>query len=138
MGSGYDFYIDGEFESARIKYYFNSEECQTEGFNPVVYYYNENAKNLAYSVQKSLVRATNFKDDGVSVMPFPILQITSPASIMVECGYIIHPYERAKLSDKEFQKTVAEGIANGVENHLKNVRNHHYKRLKNTRHNKSL
>ena len=103
-----------------------------------VYYYNENAKNLAYSVQKSLVRATNFKDDGVSVMPFPILQITSPASIMVECGYIIHPYERAKLSDKEFQKTVAEGIANGVENHLKNVRNHHYKRLKNTRHNKSL
>ena len=43
-----------------------------------------------------------------------------------------------KLSDKEFQKTVAEGIANGVENHLKNVRNHHYKRLKNTRHNKSL
>ena len=46
MGSGYDFYIDGEFESARIKYYFNSEECQTEGFNPVVYYYNENTNEL--------------------------------------------------------------------------------------------
>lgn len=46
LGSGYDFYIDGEFESARIKYYFNSEECQTEGFNPVVYYYNENTNEL--------------------------------------------------------------------------------------------
>ncbi len=103
-----------------------------------VYYYNENAKNLAYSVQKSLVRATNFKDDGVSELPFPILKTTSPASIMVECGYIIHPYERAKLSDKEFQKIVADGIANGVENHLKNVRNHHYKRLKHVRRNSNL
>lgn len=46
LGSGYDFYIDGEFESARIKYYFNSEECQAEGFNPVVYYYNENTNEL--------------------------------------------------------------------------------------------
>lgn len=46
LGSGYDFYINGEFESARIKYYFNSEECQTEGFNPVVYYYNENTNEL--------------------------------------------------------------------------------------------
>ncbi len=46
LGSGYDFYIDGEFESARIKYYFNSEECQTEGFNPVVYYFNENTNEL--------------------------------------------------------------------------------------------
>lgn len=46
LGSGYDFYIDGEFESARIKYYFNSEECQTEGFNPVVYYYNEKTNEL--------------------------------------------------------------------------------------------
>lgn len=46
LGSGYDFYIDGEFESAKIKYYFNSEECQTEGFNPVVYYYNEDTNEL--------------------------------------------------------------------------------------------
>ena len=35
-----------------------------------------------------------------------------------------------KLTDEEFQNTVAEGIANGVEKHLKYVKNHQYKHIK--------
>lgn len=46
LGSGYDFSIDGEFQSATIKYHFNIEECETEDFNPVVYYYNEDKNEL--------------------------------------------------------------------------------------------
>lgn len=86
-----------------------------------VYYYNENAKPLAYSVQKGLVAATGFKDDGVFNRSFAVTRTTNPVSILVECGYLIHPYERAKLTDKKFQKTVAKGIANGVEAYLKST-----------------
>ena len=95
-----------------------------------VYYYKENAKSLAYSVQNSLVRATGFKDDGVFNSSLAITRATNPVSILVECGYLIHPYERAKLTDEEFQNTVAEGIANGVEKHLKYVKNHQYRHIK--------
>ncbi len=83
-----------------------------------VYYYNENAKALAYSVQKNLVKKTGFKDDGVFNASFAVIRSTNPVSILVECGYIIHPYERKKLTDSEFQKIIAEAIADGVEEYL--------------------
>lgn len=83
-----------------------------------VYYYNENAKTLAYSVQKNLVKNTGFKDDGVFKASFAVVRSTDPVSILVECGYIIHPYERKKLTDPAFQKIVAKAIANGVEEYL--------------------
>ena len=98
-----------------------------------VYYYNENAKALAESVQTHLVRATGFKDDGVFNSSLALTRTTDPVSILVECGYLIHPYERVKLTDEEFQATVAEGIANGVEKHLRYLKNHQYKRLKYSR-----
>lgn len=85
-----------------------------------VYYYNENAKDLAYTVQKNLVKSTGFKDDGVFNASFAITRATNPVSILVECGYLIHPYERKKLTDKEFQKTVAKAISNGLEEYLLN------------------
>ena len=98
-----------------------------------VYYYNENAKALAESVQTHLVRATGFKDDGVFNSSLALTRTTDPVRILVECGYLIHPYERVKLTDEEFQATVAEGIANGVEKHLRYLKNHQYKRLKYSR-----
>ncbi len=83
-----------------------------------VYYYNDNAKVLAYSVQKQLVKQTGFKDDGVFNASFAVVRSTNPVSILVECGYIIHPYERKKLADPAFQKIVAKAIADGVEEYL--------------------
>lgn len=87
-----------------------------------VYYYNQNAKDLAYKVQKKLVKATGFKDDGVFNASFALTRPANPVSVLVECGYLIHPYERKKLSEKDFQKTVAEGIADGLEEFLKNAK----------------
>lgn len=98
-----------------------------------VYYYNENAKALAESVQNNLVRATGFKDDGVFNSSLVLTRATDPVSILVECGYLIHPYERVKLTDEDFQTTIAEGIANGLEKHLRYLKNHQYKRLKYSR-----
>lgn len=83
-----------------------------------VYYYNDNAKVLAQSVQKNLVKKTGFRDDGVFNASFAVVRSSDPVSILVECGYIIHPYERKKLTDPAFQKVVASAIADGVEEYL--------------------
>ncbi len=88
-----------------------------------VYYYNENAKNLAYIVQKNIVKSTGFKDDGVFNASFALTRSTSPVSILVECGYLIHPYERKKLTDPKFQKIMANSIAAGIEEYLKSTAN---------------
>lgn len=88
-----------------------------------VYYYNENAKMLANVVQKNLVKETGFRDDGVFNRSFAVTRSTNPVSILVECGYLIHPEERAKLTNKKFQKIVAKGITDGVEEYLKGASN---------------
>lgn len=87
-----------------------------------VYYYNENAKTLAYSVLKNLTASTGFKNDGVFNASFAVNRSTDPVSILVECGYLIHPYEREKLTDKKFQKVVAKGVADGMEEYLRKQR----------------
>lgn len=46
IGSAFDFKLDGEFESATLKYYFDESNLETENFNPVVYYYNEQSHLL--------------------------------------------------------------------------------------------
>ncbi|MBQ2744087.1 MAG: VWA domain-containing protein [Lachnospiraceae bacterium] len=46
LGSAYDFVIDGEFETATLKYYFDESYLEEEGFNPVIYYYNEETHEL--------------------------------------------------------------------------------------------
>lgn len=46
IGSGYDFEIDGEFEQASIKYYFDESFLEEENFKPVIYYYNEEIHEL--------------------------------------------------------------------------------------------
>lgn len=46
MGKGYDFCLDGEFESANIKYYFDEAYLELENLNPTIYYFNEEIKEL--------------------------------------------------------------------------------------------
>ncbi len=41
LGQAYDFYVDGEFDSATINFEFDNSLIGTENFDPVIYYYNE-------------------------------------------------------------------------------------------------
>jgi len=86
-----------------------------------VYYYNKNAKALAQNIQKNLVEQTGFRDDGVFNASFAVIRSSDPVSVLVECGYIIHPFERKKLTDPAFQNIVAKAIADGIEDYLKNT-----------------
>lgn len=85
-----------------------------------VYYYNKEAYNLAKEIKDSLVKETNFKDDGVNLSSLALTRAQNPLCVLVECGYIIHPDESKKLSDSKFQKLTAHAIAVGIKNYLKN------------------
>jgi N-acetylmuramoyl-L-alanine amidase len=43
-------------------------------------------------------------------------------AILVETGYITHPQEGEKLLKSTYQKLLAEGIADGIEQYLSNKR----------------
>lgn len=82
------------------------------------YYYNNQSKALAQSLQKELIEATGFKDDKVNFASFALTRPTEQISVLIECGYIIHEEEAKKISDKKFQKIIAKAIVRGCENYL--------------------
>ncbi|GBF23531.1 N-acetylmuramoyl-L-alanine amidase, partial [Candidatus Gastranaerophilus sp. (ex Termes propinquus)] len=85
------------------------------------YYYNDMAHPLAQEIQKELLLATGFRDDGVNFASFALTRPTEMVSVLVECGYLIHPYELKKLICKEFQKEIAKSIRLGIENYLREI-----------------
>jgi len=80
---------------------------------------------LAIDVQNSIVQGVKngyggVKDGGVRPAPFYVLVGASRPSILVEVGYITNPQERARLFKSDYQKRIADGIANGIGRYLKN------------------
>jgi len=62
------------------------------------------------------------EDGGVKGANFWVLVGAQMAAILVETGYITHPQEGEKLLDPYYQKLLAKGIAEGIEQYLSNKR----------------
>jgi N-acetylmuramoyl-L-alanine amidase len=60
------------------------------------------------------------KDGGIRHAPFWVLVGASCPSILVEVGYISHPRERTRLFQPRYQYFIAKGIADGIDNYLRN------------------
>ena len=92
-----------------------------DGQNPMerhgtsVYYYNENAKELAQLIGKNLVSDTGLKDDGVNIGNFAVVRSTMPISVLVETAYMIYPPEYVLLQNNAFQQLLARSIADSIE-----------------------
>ncbi len=86
-----------------------------------VYYYNKQSKPLAAALQKGLLDATSFQDDGVNYASFALNRPTEMLSVLIETGYVIHPWEAKMLADDAFQNKIAKGIANALEGYFRNL-----------------
>ncbi len=84
------------------------------------YYYRNQSKGLAQSIQKNLLVATKFRDDKVNHASFAVVRPTEFLSVLVECGYIIRKQEVDKLIEPKFQKNLSKAIVKGVEDYLRN------------------
>jgi len=62
----------------------------------------------------------NVKDGGVRPAPFWVLVGAQMPSVLVEVGFISNPMEAKRLVNKDYQKKIALGLANGVERYFLN------------------
>ena len=72
------------------------------------------AEQLAKKVQNELVQATGWPDGGVRVANLHMTRETKMPAILVECGFISNPEQEKQLRQPEFQKKMAQAIADGV------------------------
>nr|WP_211175986.1 N-acetylmuramoyl-L-alanine amidase [Brasilonema sp. UFV-L1] len=82
-------------------------------------YYYDSGLSLARIVHNSILRSVNVKDRGVRKARFYVLRKSSMPSILVETGYLTGREDAAKLSNRLYQNQMAEAIARGVLQYLK-------------------
>ena len=86
---------------------------------PQVFYYksSESGKKLAESIQASLGSAVapDSSREAKGDSSYYMLRKTDVPLVIVECGFLSNPQEAELLGQEEYQKTLAQAIADGVE-----------------------
>lgn len=86
------------------------------------YWYKGNAdKSLATSLQDKLIKNTNANNRGIKTEEFYVIKNTNMPSSLVECGFITNPSEVSKLKTSDYQNKIADAIANGAVDYLKEL-----------------
>jgi N-acetylmuramoyl-L-alanine amidase len=81
------------------------------------------SNKLAIDVQKGILfnlrkYFKDVQDGGVREGPFWVLVGAQMPSILVEVGYITNPTEAKRLFNPFYQKLIAKGIADGIDNYF--------------------
>ena len=89
------------------------------------------ANKLAIDLQRSALSSLKkkykyVKDAGVREGPFWVLVGAQMPAVLVEVGFITNPREARRLVNRNYQKTLAKGLANGVERYFINCRKSRY------------
>lgn len=99
-----------------------------DGVNPLeyngfsVYYYNENARELAYILHQKMREKLNLPDFGLYWDNLYMCRIPETIAILVEPTFIIHPEQEALLKDREFQLKISKSIKDAIIEFLERVR----------------
>ncbi|HIP02300.1 MAG TPA: N-acetylmuramoyl-L-alanine amidase [Campylobacterales bacterium] len=83
------------------------------------------SNKLAIDLQKGMLtkvrkKHKDVRDGGVREAPFWVLVGAQMPAVLVEVGYITNPKEADRLFNPFYQKSLAEGMANGVNNYFIN------------------
>jgi N-acetylmuramoyl-L-alanine amidase len=83
------------------------------------------SNKLAIDIQKGMLskirkKHKDTRDGGVREAPFWVLVGAQMPAVLIEIGYITNPTEADRLFNPFYQKSLAQGIANGVNNYFIN------------------
>lgn len=103
-----------------ISIHQNSFSAQTKGAQVFYYSSSEEGKKLAKEIQDEIRNAigdNNRRVEKANDSYYMLKKVYSPF-VIVECGFLSNPQEEALLQDLTYQKKIARGICEGVENFL--------------------
>ena len=84
-----------------------------------VYYYNDNAKELAENIQKEIIHSAGTADDGVKTASFAVIRPTGYVGVLVEAAYMTNPMDSMLYTNDKWIKKAAKGISDGIIRYIK-------------------
>jgi len=102
-----------------VSIHANSAGLERPDVSGLETYYYDSGLGLARIVHNSILRSVNVRDRGVRRARFYVLRKSSMPSILVEAGYMTGREDIAKLRNPQYQNQMAEAIARGVLQYLK-------------------
>lgn len=82
-------------------------------------YYFSSGRNLARSIQSSVLRSTDLRDRGVRQARFYVLRNTSMPAVLVETGFITGREDAARFRSTAAREQIADAIAQGIIDYLR-------------------
>jgi N-acetylmuramoyl-L-alanine amidase len=114
------------FVSIHYNYSPNGEAKGVE-----VYYFKEDnnppssriaqSKYLGSLVLKKVISQTGADSRGLKEANFAVIRETRMPAILVEAGFLSNPSERERVRDPKYQRLIARGIAQGIDQYLEAV-----------------
>lgn len=79
-----------------------------------VYYFNQNARELAEILEQSVSKSAGTRKDGVRTASFAVTRPTEYVAVLVETAYMINPHDSVLYTSSDFAQKAANGIADGI------------------------
>lgn len=97
----------------------SAERVDAEGTETYHYPRSTHGTWLACCIQFRLTDALLTEDRGVKIANFQVLRETDCPAVLIECGFISNPIDRAMLADPLEQWRIGAAIAEGVADYSK-------------------
>lgn len=113
-------FIEEKKPSLTVSIHQNSFSTGTKGAQVFYYSKSEQGKKLATALQNAIrdgVGDDNHRVEKANDSYYMLKNVSVPL-VIVECGFLSNPQEEALLNDLSYQKKMAHGICEGVENFL--------------------
>lgn len=85
------------------------------------YFYHPDDQQLAYSVHQAL-KTLPLEDTGVMFGNYQVIRENHQPSLLLELGYMTHPEDLKKITDPKYHQQIADALADGLVNYLKQVK----------------
>ena len=77
---------------------------------------------LAYYVHKGMLLQTKAVDRGIRRARFEVIKNAPCPAILAECGFLSNKAEAAKIVNKDYQNSIAEGISQGILTYVSKIK----------------
>jgi N-acetylmuramoyl-L-alanine amidase len=108
-----------------VSIHYNSAPSKEADGIEVFYYQDDENKSrtrqsmqLAQAVLDKVIKNTKAKSRGIKHGNLAVIRRTNMPAILIEGGFMTNPKEMEKLRDPAYQKSIAQGIAQGVQAYL--------------------